>query len=81
MTPFNWFNRQFNDQPQPEPSAEEQIQAEETAKAVIEKTGEEANEPAINQDALSWAKAAYANIQNRRQSKNRLNLLPLSQVL
>jgi len=71
MTPFNWFNRQFNDQPKPEESAS---QAEETTETATEGTSEGATEPAtnlatepeINQDALSWAKAAYANIQKQK---------------
>lgn len=66
MTPFNWFNRQFNDQPQPEEAEESQAQAEETTGSIVKEAGEGANEAAINQDALSWAKAAYANIQKQK---------------
>ncbi|MBW4517840.1 MAG: signal recognition particle-docking protein FtsY [Timaviella obliquedivisa GSE-PSE-MK23-08B] len=65
MTPFNWFNRQFN-QPQPGQSAESPSQAEVNSEAATEETGEEAKETAIDQDALSWAKAAYANIQKQK---------------
>jgi fused signal recognition particle receptor len=69
MTPFNWFNRQFNDQPNPEETAEAQTPAEAvpTETAPEETAPEEAAvEPAINQDYLSWAKAAYANIQKQQ---------------
>ncbi|HIK17261.1 MAG TPA: signal recognition particle-docking protein FtsY [Leptolyngbyaceae cyanobacterium M33_DOE_097] len=54
---FDWFRRQYNDQPQ-EPEAEapvaEQPEAEPEAEAVAE-------------DYLAWAKAAYQNIQKRQQ--------------
>jgi fused signal recognition particle receptor len=53
MTSFNWFNRQY-DQPQPEESAQ------------TEETTETPAEEAIDQDSLSWAKAAYANIQKQK---------------
>ncbi len=64
MTPFNWFNRQFNEQPQPEETAESQP-VEETAEEKSEETTAP-TEPAVNQDYLSWAKAAYANIQKQQ---------------
>jgi fused signal recognition particle receptor len=69
MTPFNWFNRQFNDQPNPEETAESQTPAEAVpTEAVPTETAPEetAAEPAINQDYLTWAKAAYANIQKQQ---------------
>jgi len=54
---FDWFRRQYNDQPQ-EPEAEapvaDQPEAEPAAEAVAE-------------DYLTWAKAAYQNIQKRQQ--------------
>jgi len=54
---FDWFRRQYNDQPQ-EPEAEapvaDQPEAEPEAEAVAE-------------DYLTWAKAAYQNIQKRQQ--------------
>jgi fused signal recognition particle receptor len=58
MTSFNWFNRQYD-----QPPSEESAQTEETAAA--EETSEQAT-PAIDQDSLSWAKAAYANIQKQK---------------
>jgi fused signal recognition particle receptor len=68
MTPFNWFNRQFNEQPQSE-AAESPVEeaAEETVKEQSEETT--STEPAINQDYLSWAKAAYANIQKQQAAE------------
>jgi fused signal recognition particle receptor len=59
MSSFNWFNRQLNDQPS---------DSETPAEPAAEETAETA-EPAINQDALSWAKAAYANIQKQKQAE------------
>jgi fused signal recognition particle receptor len=53
MTSFNWFNRQYD-----QPPSEESDQTEETTEAPAEE--------AIDQDSLSWAKAAYANIQKQK---------------
>ena len=81
MTPFNWFNRQFNDQPQPEESVE-QPQVEETTEANPDETVEtvETVEPAINQDTLSWAKAAYANIQKQKAVEESVELAPSTEA-
>jgi fused signal recognition particle receptor len=53
MTSFNWFNRQYD-----QPPSEELDQTEETTETPAEE--------AIDQDSLSWAKAAYANIQKQK---------------
>jgi fused signal recognition particle receptor len=66
MSPFNWFNRQFNEQPKSEDEAESP--AEETAEEKSEETSAP-TEPAVNQDYLSWAKAAYANIQKQQTTE------------
>jgi fused signal recognition particle receptor len=64
---FNWFNRRFDDKPE----SSDGKQAEETQKASIEQTPVEPAQPQltpeINQDYLTWAKAAYQNIQKRQQ--------------
>jgi fused signal recognition particle receptor len=62
MTSFNWFNRQY-DQPPSEESAAADSAAEEATEALSESGGDA---PAIDQDSLSWAKAAYANIQKQK---------------
>jgi fused signal recognition particle receptor len=66
---FNWFNRRFDDKPEPSDSK----QAEETQKATTEQNQVEASQPPpaseINQDYLTWAKAAYQNIQKRQQTQ------------
>jgi fused signal recognition particle receptor len=60
MTQFNWFNRQYP--PSEEPASPGEAQAEDATEAPAEDTGA----PAIDQDSLSWAKAAYANIQKQK---------------
>jgi fused signal recognition particle receptor len=64
MAPFNWFKRQ-QDTPQSAPmevsSPDESGQPEAT-----ESSAEIGAEPAIAQDYLTWAKAAYQNIQKRQ---------------
>jgi fused signal recognition particle receptor len=69
MAPFNWFNRQHSDQL----SAEEETVSsasspEATAPAVTEPVSEAAP-PAVAQDQLAWAKAAYENIRKRKQAE------------
>jgi fused signal recognition particle receptor len=59
MTSFNWFNRQYDQPPSEESAAEEATEAPAEA-------GDESDAPAIDQDSLSWAKAAYANIQKQK---------------
>jgi fused signal recognition particle receptor len=66
MSSFNWFNRQYN-----EPSSESAESKEttpppaETSTELSEKPATEET-PAIAEDYLSWAKAAYKNIQKRQ---------------
>jgi len=66
---FNWFRRQFT-QPSSEASPEtvESSAAESPAAAPeTEAKTEAATEEAPDEDYLSWAKAAYRNIQQRQQ--------------
>jgi hypothetical protein len=63
MTSFNWFNRQY-DQP-----ASEEAPTEEANEAPAEAGGESAA-PAIDQDSLSWAKAAYDRRSGRRTDRS-----------
>lgn len=65
MAPFNWFKRQ-QDTPQPAP-AEVSSPDESSQPQAIETPG--ATEPAIAQDYLTWAKAAYQNIQKRQSQE------------
>ena len=65
--PFNWFNRQYQ-----KPDAEPETPAPEPT-PMEEKAGEpptqSASQEAIAQDYLTWAKAAYQNIQKRKQEQ------------
>lgn len=63
MGSFNWFNRQYNDKP----AAENEV-AEQPEQAAKPDTGsEQTSGEAVNEDYLSWAKAAYANIRKRQE--------------
>jgi fused signal recognition particle receptor len=65
---FDWFRRQFNQQPESqkvdEPQPEAAPEAPEAAPEAIA-----TSEPAIAEDYLSFAKAAYLNIQKRQQEE------------
>jgi fused signal recognition particle receptor len=63
---FNWFRRKFNEDDTPEPAVEQEAEsppAEEEASPV------DPEPEATAVDALSWAKAAYQNIQKRQQAE------------
>lgn len=65
MSSFNWFNRQYENQPaeaEPEPQKDAAPAPEPQAPADAA-----AGEAAIAQDYLAWAKSAYKNIQKRQQ--------------
>lgn len=62
MAGFNWFNRRVEKQEEPPKPAEEQSPVE--AKATEEPSTDGA--PTVNQDYLSWAKAAYQNIKQQQ---------------
>lgn len=62
MAPFNWFNRQFDDQS--EQSTQED--AQQSSQAEAEKVAE-AETSAVSEDYLNWAKTAYENIRKRQQ--------------
>ena len=67
MAPFNWFNRQHNEQSTEIESAES-TEAKESAPASAEPEAAESEQPPeVSQDYLNWAKAAYENIRKRQQ--------------
>lgn len=74
MGSFNWFNRQYNDSPATEQEAPEAAAADESAKKQAEESSEDqgASEQSapVNEDYLSWAKAAYANIRKRQEGES-----------
>ncbi|QZZ19624.1 signal recognition particle-docking protein FtsY [Leptothermofonsia sichuanensis E412] len=68
---FDWFRRRFNQQ-------DEEVPAAEPAEAKAEQVESEQSEPepqegaaptGVSEDYLSWAKAAYQNIQKRQQAE------------
>lgn len=71
MAPFNWFNRQHSDsQATSETPPEQEIATPETSSEVEETAKVEAPEaPAVAQDQLAWAKAAYENIRKRKEEE------------
>ncbi|GAB4466186.1 MAG: signal recognition particle-docking protein FtsY [Elainellaceae cyanobacterium] len=65
MSSFNWFNRQYENQPsEAEPESQEDAAKTPEPKAPADTA---ADESAIAQDYLAWAKSAYKNIQKRQQ--------------
>jgi fused signal recognition particle receptor len=65
MPPFNWFNRgnQKSEPEQPTPTVQDKPQQEQPAEPTQDAG---ATQPAIAEDYLSWAKAAYQNIQKQK---------------
>lgn len=72
MGSFNWFNRQYNDSPATEQETSETAEANQSAPVETEvspdrdTSGQATN---VNEDYLSWAKAAYANIRKRQEGE------------
>jgi fused signal recognition particle receptor len=65
MSSFNWFNRQYENQPaEAEPESQQDAANAPESKAPADAATGEA---AIAQDYLAWAKSAYKNIQKRQQ--------------
>jgi fused signal recognition particle receptor len=68
MAPFNWFNRQYSNQsPADSDTPPSDIAPPEAAAEAPE--DEPAEPPAVAQDQLTWAKAAYENIRKRKQEQ------------
>lgn len=65
MSSFNWFNRQYENQPA---EAEPELQKDAANVPESQAPADAATgEAAIAQDYLAWAKSAYKNIQKRQQ--------------
>lgn len=68
---FDWFRRRFNQQDEEVPAAEpaeakaEQVESEQSEP----EPQEEAAPTGVSEDYLTWAKAAYQNIQKRQQAE------------
>ncbi|NJS09650.1 MAG: signal recognition particle-docking protein FtsY [Microcoleus sp. CSU_2_2] len=74
---FNWFRRQYSEsgsseqetppeQPQDSPAKSDPV---EPATDAATSTAAEPNSPAVAEDYLNWAKAAYKNIQKQQKSE------------
>jgi fused signal recognition particle receptor len=72
---FNWFRRQYSEsksseketppeQPQDEPAKSAPVEPQTDAAA-------EESSPAVAEDYLNWAKAAYKNIQKQQNPKQK----------
>jgi fused signal recognition particle receptor len=68
MSPFNWFNRKYNEPDQKSQTEETTETASPAAEEATETEAASEAETAIAQDYLTWAKAAYQNIQKRQQT-------------
>jgi fused signal recognition particle receptor len=62
---FNWFRRQFT---QPEDAPEQQVEQEEPPAVGTSEPPAAVEDETTQEDYLAWAKAAYQNIQQRRQT-------------
>ncbi|HIK27783.1 MAG: signal recognition particle-docking protein FtsY [Oscillatoriaceae bacterium SKW80] len=67
---FNWFRRQYSDKYEQKNDEQTASSAASLAEAGITETASQpTNIPATAEDYLSWAKAAYKNIQKQQQLK------------
>ncbi|MEG4807571.1 signal recognition particle-docking protein FtsY [Microcoleus sp. F8-D3] len=67
---FNWFRRQYSESESSEKDTPEQTQDEPAKSAPVEPqtdTAADASSPAVAEDYLNWAKAAYKNIQKQQK--------------
>ena len=67
---FNWFRRQYSESESAEKETPEQPQDESAKSAPVEPQTDaavEENSPAVAEDYLNWAKAAYKNIQKQQK--------------
>jgi fused signal recognition particle receptor len=78
MAPFNWFNRQYSNQPSSdeETASDSSLEAAEPAVAAPNSettdavdAADAADAPVVAPDQLAWAKAAYENIRKRKQAE------------
>ncbi|MEG4941861.1 signal recognition particle-docking protein FtsY [Microcoleus sp. F4-D5] len=67
---FNWFRRQYSESQSSEKDTPEQTQDEPAKSAPVEPqtdTAADSSSPAVAEDYLNWAKAAYKNIQKQQK--------------
>ena len=70
---FNWFRRQYEESSDktPEQTEAEKEQAKDANESQLEKSTEQSTQP--TEDYLNWAKAAYKNIQQQKQSNSEIS--------
>ena len=67
---FNWFRRQYSESESSEKDTPQQTQDESAKSASVEPqtdTAADSSSPAVAEDYLNWAKAAYKNIQKQQK--------------
>lgn len=67
---FNWFRREFSDKPEL-PQEEQATPAAAQPEAAAPAAPPPAQSPAVAEDYLLWAKAAYKNIQKQQQAEEK----------
>jgi fused signal recognition particle receptor len=65
---FNWFRRQFTNKAEQSEEALDENVSSEVETEVSESEAEQPEASSVDQDYLSWAKAAYQNIQKQQQA-------------
>ncbi|MGB7890875.1 MAG: signal recognition particle-docking protein FtsY [Microcoleus sp.] len=73
---FNWFRRQYSESKSSETEATPQQQQDESAKSAPVEPQTDATEqdsPAVAEDYLNWAKAAYKNIQKQQKPETEVS--------
>src|SRR6478672_6207957 len=73
---FNWFRRQYSESESSEKDTPEQTQDESAKSAPVEPqtdTAADSSSPAVAEDYLNWAKAAYKNIQKQQKPETEVS--------
>ncbi|MEG3971908.1 signal recognition particle-docking protein FtsY [Microcoleus sp. T2B6] len=73
---FNWFRRQYSENKSSETEATPEQQQDESAKSAPVEPQTDATEqgsPAVAEDYLNWAKAAYKNIQKQQKPETEVS--------
>jgi fused signal recognition particle receptor len=73
---FNWFRRKYNEQPQPEDESTKPVESTKEQTAEEEESKESQTTANPQEDYLTWAKTAYKNIQERKQSEQSTTATP-----
>ncbi|MDQ2096328.1 MAG: signal recognition particle-docking protein FtsY [Tychonema bourrellyi B0820] len=80
---FNWFRRQYSESGSSEQETPEQPQEDlptESAPVEAQTDAADPSSPAIAEDYLNWAKAAYKNIQKQQKPETEITETPATEV-